>query len=415
MNQPLKKIAEQARAASQTLALLSSEEKNNLLTAMAAALLEHCEEIKIANNKDIIAAQAKNISPALLDRLKLDEARIAAMAQGITEIATLIDPVGKLLSEQTRPNGLQIRKLRTPIGVIAMIYEARPNVTSDVAALCLKSGNAIILRGGSEALHSNQAITNVLVAVLKKNNVTEHAIQLITQTEHHIIEELVQMVGLIDLVIPRGGEKLIAMVTKFARVPVIKNYKGICHVYVDETADINMALAICENAKCQRPSVCNAMETLLVNKNIAAKFLPLLAKKLAPYSVELRGDDAAKKIVPSMIPAIEDDWRTEYLDFILSVKVVTDVDAAIKHINEYGSHHSDSIITQSKTAETKFLQQVDSAVVYVNASTRFTDGGEFGMGAEIGISTDKLHARGPMGLEELTTYKYIVLGTGQVR
>lgn len=408
-------IGKRARRASQTLATLSSEKKNNALLAMAENIRAQKTEIKTANHQDLQAAKAAGISGALLDRLTLTDQRIDNMADGIVAVSKLPDPVGALLQEIVRPNGLIIRKVRVPIGVIAIIYESRPNVTADVAALCLKTSNAVILRGGAEALHSNIAITNALLTGLKKAAVTEDAIQLITTTDRDAVRHLVQMTSYVDLVIPRGGEGLINAVTNMSHIPVIKHYKGVCHTYVDNDADFNMALQICENAKVQRPGVCNAMETLLVHKNIANTFLPSLVKQLEKYHVEFRGDEQARVIIPTMHIASDEDWETEYLDLILAVKVVDNLQAAIDHINTYGSHHSDAIVSNSKEAQQKFLQEVDSAVVYVNASTRFTDGGEFGMGAEIGISTDKLHARGPMGLEELTTYKYEVIGTGQIR
>jgi glutamate-5-semialdehyde dehydrogenase len=306
-------------------------------------------------------------------------------------------------------------KRRVPIGVIAIIYESRPNVTADTAGLCIKTSNAIILRGGKEARQSNEAIAKALSEGGRKKGLPEHAIQLVMTTDHEAVQELVQMEGRVDLVIPRGGEGLIRAVTEMARVPVIKHYKGVCHTYVDESADLDMALAIAENAKCQRPGVCNAMETLLVHEAVAAEFLPRMAVQLEARGVELRGDDAARKLVSTMIAAKEEDWYAEYLDLILAVRVVPSVQAAVEHINHYGSQHSDAIIAESDAAVKVFTKEVDSATVYVNASTRFTDGGEFGMGAEIGISTDKLHARGPMGLEELTTYKYVILGKGQIR
>lgn len=408
-------LGKQARYASQALTLLNAQQKNAALLAMANALRSHCETIKSANAKDLRIAKKAKLSSALMDRLLLNDARIESMAQGIIKVSKLPDPIGKILDEQRRPNGLTIRKTRVPLGVIAAIYESRPNVTTDIAALCLKTSNAVILRGGSEALYSNNAIATALLEGLRKSDIPQHALQFINTTNRDAVRHLVQMRDYIDLVIPRGGENLIKLLTRISRVPMIKHYKGVCHVYVDDTADLEMALQICENAKCQRPGVCNAMETLLVNKKIATKFLPSLAENFNKYPVELRGDILARKIIPSMQPAKPADWETEYLDLILAVKIVDDVAAAIAHINQFGSHHSDAIVTNSDIAKQKFLQEVDSAVVYVNASTRFTDGGEFGMGAEIGISTDKFHARGPMGLEELTTYKYVVLGNGQIR
>lgn len=408
-------LGKQARAASQQLSLLSSAQKNQALIAMAEELRINSAIIQSANAKDLQNAKKNNLSAALLERLALTAATIENMAAQIIAISRLADPVGNLLQENMRPNGLRIRKIRVAIGVIAIIYESRPNVTADIAALCLKTSNAIILRGGSEALNSNIAIMQALTAGLKKAAMPEHALQLITTPARSAVKHLVQMPDYVDLVIPRGGPSLINAITALSHIPIIKHYKGVCHTFVDESADLTMALKISENAKCQRPGVCNAMETLLLHKNIAKNFLPTLAKQLAKYPVQLRGDEQARNLVPTIIPATAEDWEAEYLDLILAIKIVDDVQAAIKHINRFGSHHSDAIITQSELAKEKFLREVDSAVVYVNASTRFTDGGEFGMGAEMGISTDKLHARGPMGLEELTTYKYEVIGSGQIR
>jgi glutamate-5-semialdehyde dehydrogenase len=330
-------------------------------------------------------------------------------------VAALKDPVGAKISKWVRPNGLEIIKVRVPIGVIAIIYESRPNVTADAAVLCIKTSNAVILRGGSEAIHSNLAIAQALQAGGQKKGLPEHSIQLVETTDRDAVRELVQMEGRVDLAIPRGGEGLIRSVAEQARVPVIKHYKGVCYIYVDEAANPEMALSIVENAKCQRPGVCNAAEHVVVHEKIAPAFLPRLAEKLQGRKVELRGDDPARAIVSSMKAATEEDWSTEYLDLILGVKVAPTAEAAIAHINRHGSHHSDAIVTENEALGRKFTQEVDSATVYVNASTRFTDGGEFGMGAEIGISTDKLHARGPMGLEELTTYKFVILGKGQIR
>jgi len=410
----LQHMAAQARRASRTLVSLTSAEKNACLLAMANALDEYRETIKQANNKDIEAGKKAQLSAALLDRLLLNDERIDAIIAGFKKIVKLPDPIGDVLSQYKKDNGLVIEKVRVPIGVIAIIYESRPNVTADVAALCLKTSNAIILRGGADAYHSNTAISQALLSVGKSTPLPEHAIQLIASTDRDAVKQLVQLEGQIDLVIPRGGEGLIKTVIDHARVPIIKHYKGLCHTYVDATADIDMALAICENAKCQRPGVCNAMETLLVHQAIAPDFLPKLCQ-LVGDKVELRGDQASCKLIPAIKSATTEDWDTEYLDIILSIKVVDDIDSAIEFINNHGSHHSDAIISNSMQAGQQFCREVDSAAVYVNASTRFTDGAEFGMGAEIGISTDKLHARGPMGLEELTTYKYRILGTGQVR
>lgn len=407
-------MATNAKKASQKLATLTTTQKNTILQQMATALDNQREQIIIANTKDMQAAKKSGLAAALLDRLQLTGARIDAMIQGLLQVSKLDDPVGEILTETIRPNGLIIRKVRVPIGVIGIIYESRPNVTVDVAALCLKTANAIILRGGSEAINSNQAIMQALLTG-DKTELPEHALQLITTPNRDAIKELVQMIGKVDLIMPRGGEGLINTVVELARVPVIKHYQGICHVYVDASADLNKALAICENAKCQRPGVCNAMETLLVHEKIAAKFLPQISTILNQHKVKLKGDAKTCKIIANATPATPADWETEYLDLILAIKIVKNLDEAIDHINTHGSHHSDAIIAEDLSAQQLFTQKVDSAAVYTNASTRFTDGAEFGMGAEIGISTDKLHARGPMGLEELTTYKYIITGTGQIR
>ncbi len=408
-------MGQRAVRAARSLARLSARRKNSILEAMADELEARRAEIHAANARDMQAGRAAGLSEALLDRLELTEKRLDDMIHGIRNVVALKDPVGSRMSRWLRPNGLEILKVRVPIGVIAIIYESRPNVTADATALCLKTGNAVILRGGKEALHSNLAIAEALQAGGEKKGLPPDAVQIVSTTEHAAVRELCALEGKVDLIIPRGGEALIRAVTDWARVPVIKHYKGVCHVFVDEYADIQMALKICENAKCQRPGVCNAMETLLVHEKVAADFLPRIAEICAARGVELRGDPATRAIVPSMKPADEQDWFAEYLDLILAVRIVPDVAAAVEHINFYGSHHSDAIVTSSEKNARTFTREVDSATVYVNASTRFTDGGEFGMGAEIGISTDKLHARGPMGLEELTTYKYIINGKGQIR
>ncbi|MBU4200014.1 MAG: glutamate-5-semialdehyde dehydrogenase [Verrucomicrobia bacterium] len=415
LHDELMTVGRQAVAAARALALLNTQKKNSILNAMADEILQRRKAILYANARDMEAGQKAGLSPALLDRLQLTDTRIDAMAQTIREVAALKDPVGRTIRRWSRPNGLVIRKLRVPIGVIGIIYESRPNITADAAVLCIKTSNAVILRGGKEAMASNSAIAQALQAGGASKDLPDHAVQLIQTPDHDAIRELVQMEGLVDLVMPRGGEALIRAVMEHARVPVIKHYKGVCHVFVDETANPDMALAIVENAKCQRPGICNAMETLLIHNRIAPSFLPQAARRLAEQGVELRGDPASRDLVPAIQPATEDDWYTEYLALILSVRIVPSVKSAIEHINHYGSHHSDAIVTESKASASLFTQEVDSAAVYVNASTRFTDGGEFGLGAEIGISTDKLHARGPMGLEELTTYKYVVSGQGQVR
>ena len=408
-------IGERALVASRKLALLSARRKKAILDAMADELQARESAILDANKIDIEEGRKARLSAAMLDRLLITDQRIAEMIGELRTVAGLKDPVGARMKKWTRPNGLIIEKIRVPIGVIAIIYESRPNVTADTAGLCIKTSNAVILRGGKEALKSNAAIADALVAGGKKKGLPEDAVQLIRTIDRDAVRELVQLEGKVDLVIPRGGEALIRAVTEQARVPVIKHYKGVCHTYVDESANLDMAMKIAENAKCQRPGTCNAMEKILIHQAVAAEFLPRMAARFGELKVELRGDSMARAIVPSMKAATEDDWYAEYLDLILTVGVVPSVEAAVDHINKYGSRHSDAIIAESEAAQQMFLDGVDSATVYVNASTRFTDGGQFGMGAEIGISTDKLHARGPMALEELTTYKYIIRGTGQIR
>ncbi len=408
-------IGQRALAASRELVPLKSRKKNNILLAMADELERRREAIQAANAIDIEEGRNAGLSDAMLDRLLLTDARVDGMITGIQAVASLKDPIGTTISRWIRPNGLEIVKRRVPIGVIGIIYESRPNVTADSAALCFKTSNAVILRGGKEAVHSNAAIADALIEGGRKKGLPENAIQLIRTTDREAVKELVQLEGTVDLVIPRGGETLIRAVTEMAHVPVIKHYKGVCHLYIDAEADIEMALGITLNAKCQRPGVCNAIETLLVHEAIAPGFLPKAAALLEEKGVELRGDQAARAIVAGIKEATEQDWYEEYLDLVLAVRVVGSIEAAIAHINTYGSRHSDAIVTESESAGQVFLRDVDSSTVYVNASTRFTDGGEFGMGAEIGISTDKLHARGPMGLEELTTYKYLVHGKGQIR
>ena len=414
-------LGRQARAASRDLARLTTAQKNDCLLAMADALEKNAPAIKAANDLDLTASAAAGLSSAMLDRLKLDDQRIAGMARGLREVASLPDPVGRLLDERIRPNGLKLRKIATPIGVVVIIYESRPNVTADAASLCFKTGNATILRGGKEAIHSNQIIAQTLVATARQRlpSFPEHAIQVVPTTDREAIRELLSLTQYIDLCMPRGGEGLIRAVTECSKVPVIKHYKGVCHVFVDRAADFAMAESIVMNAKVQRPAVCNAMETLLVDQPIAEKFLPLIGAKLAEKNVEVRADADGVRLlksqIPNLKPATEQDWSTEYNDYILNVRVVDGVGAAIEHINHYGSAHSDSIVTRDEARAQRFLHEIDSAAVYWNASTRFTDGGEFGMGAEIGISTDKIGARGPMGLDELTTYKWLGLGTGQIR
>jgi glutamate-5-semialdehyde dehydrogenase len=418
-------LAKQARAASRELAKLTTEEKNRCLLAMAEALEQNATAIKAANAKDMDAGAHMGLTPAMLDRLKLDDKRIAGMAKGLREVAALPDPVGRVLDERVRPNGLRLKKISSPIGVVVIIYESRPNVTADAASLCFKSGNATILRGGKEALNSNQIIATTMVEAGRRalGKFPEHAIQVVPTPDREAIKELLSLTQFVDLCMPRGGEGLIRAVAECSKVPVIKHYKGVCHVFVDRDADLKMAEEIVMNAKVQRPAVCNAAETLLVDKPIAEKFLPDIARSLFAKSVELRADEAARRIVSNDNPqpasrikaATEQDYYTEYNDYILNVRVVDGVKDAVDHINHYGSAHSDAIVTRNEAAAQQFLNEVDSATVYWNASTRFTDGGEFGMGAEIGISTDKVGARGPMGLDELTTYKWIGYGNGQLR
>ncbi len=418
-------LGRQAKEASRPLAQLTTSQKNDCLLAMAGAIEENRAAIQQANATDMENAAQAGLSAAMLERLKLDDKRVAAMAQGLREVAALPDPVGRILDERTRPNGLRLQKISTPIGVIVIIYESRPNVTADAAGLCFKSGNAAILRGGREALHSNQTIAETMLdaAVRQLPSFPRHAIQVVPTADREAVRELLSLTQYVDLCMPRGGEGLIRAVTECSKVPVIKHYKGVCHVFVDAGADLKMAEEIAFNAKCQRASVCNAMETLLVDKSVAAAFLPVIGQRLNDKKVEIRGDDASRKILEASIPhhasviktVSEQDFFTEYNDLILNIRVVDGVGHAIDHINHYGSAHSDTIVTEDENHAREFMSGVDSAAVYWNASTRFTDGGEFGMGAEIGISTDKIGARGPMGLEELTSYKWLGFGNGQVR
>jgi glutamate-5-semialdehyde dehydrogenase len=425
LNEQMTDLAREAKAASRLLSRLTTADKNACLLAMANALEQQSGAIQQANALDMDAAAKMGLSTAMLDRLRLDPKRIAAMAKGLREVAALPDPVGKILDERVRPNGLKLRKVSTPIGVVVIIYESRPNVTADAASLCFKSGNATILRGGREALTSNQTIARILIESGRKalSGFPESAIQVVPTTDREAIKELLSLTQYVDLCMPRGGEGLIRAVAECSKVPVIKHYKGVCHVYVDADADLHMAEEIALNAKVQRPAVCNAMETLLVDRPIATSFLPIIASRLREKKVQLRIDPATDAILksapqgalPDVRLATDQDYFTEYNDYILNVRVVDGVRQAIDHINHYGSAHSDSIVTRDEARAKKFLEEVDSAAVYWNASTRFTDGGEFGMGAEIGISTDKIGARGPMGLDELTTYKWIGIGSGQLR
>jgi glutamate-5-semialdehyde dehydrogenase len=409
------RLGRQAKAASRRLARLSSAEKNHALCLIAAELEAQSDYLIAENQKDLDAARQGGIAGALLDRIALNSTRVQGMAKGLRDVADLPDPVGEIVKMWRRPNGLQVGRMRIPLGVIAMIYEARPNVTADAAALCLKSGNAVILRGGSEAHCSNQAIGALLSSACAQTRVPTHAVQVIQNKEYSLVQELLQLEDTIDLVIPRGGEELIRAVATHSRVPVIKHYKGVCHVYVDSEACSEMAERICMNAKVQRPSVCNAMETLLVHEAIAAAFLPPLISKYRAAGVEIRGCEKTCALVPGIKKASEADWNTEYLDLILSVRVVKDMDEAIDHIERYGSEHTETIVTNNYQKSKAFIDRVNSSAVMVNASTRFNDGGELGLGAEIGISTSKIHAFGPMGLEELTTTKFVVLGDGQIR
>ncbi len=408
-------IGKNAKSASRELAKLSTRKKNSILESMAEALENDREFIKQENAKDLDNGHKNGLSSSLLDRLELTDNRINSMINGIYDVIALNDPVGEQISAWDRPNGLHIKKVRSPIGVICIIFESRPNVTCDAAVLCFKTSNAVILRGGKEAIFSNLAIANSLKKGGVLKGMPEDAIQLIPTTDREAIKILCRMTDHIDLIMPRGGEGLINAVAEMSLIPVIKHYKGLCHTFVDFECDLQMAMLIAENAKCQRPGVCNAMETLLVHEKIADEFLPNICKKFKDNGVEIRGDKYTHEICSDIILADDKDWHTEYLDLIISIRVVKNIDEAIEHINFYGSSHSDAIVTDNKESSKKFLAEVDSSSVYVNASTRFTDGAEFGMGAEIGISTDKLHARGPMGLEELTTYKFIIEGKGQIR
>jgi glutamate-5-semialdehyde dehydrogenase len=409
------RLGKLAKAASRRLAALSSPEKDRALLAMADKLEARSDFLVAENQKDLEFAQERGLSSALLDRIALNPSRVLEMGKGMRDVAALDDPVRQVVKMWRRPNGLQVGRMRIPLGVIGMIYEARPNVTADAAALCLKSGNAVILRGGSEAHHSNQAIGAVLREACAETRVPPDAVQVVQNKDHALVHELLQLEQYIDLIIPRGGEDLIRAVAAESKIPVIKHYKGVCHVYVDSDAALEMAEHICYNAKVQRPSVCNAMETLLVHEAIAPKFLPAMIAKFREAGVEIRGCDKTCALVPGIQAATEEDWSTEYLDLILAVRVVKDMDDAVSHIERYGSEHTETIVTNHYQKSREFVDRVNSSAVMVNASTRFNDGGELGLGAEIGISTSKIHAFGPMGLEELTTTKFIVFGDGQVR
>ena len=405
----------EARAGARALAKASSKQKNEVLVRMAEALKKRAKELISANRKDIQYAKGKGLSKAMIDRLTLNEKRVDEMAQGLIEVSALPDPVGEVIRMRQRPNGMSVGKMRVPIGVIGIIYESRPNVTADAAGLCLKAGNAVILRGGSEAIHSNKAIVKVLREALKKQGLHEGAATFIDTPDREAIMEMLKLEGIIDLIIPRGGEALIRAVTENSRIPVLKHYKGVCHIFVDRDADLIMAEEICFNAKVQRPGTCNAMETMLVDEAIAEGFLPKMLKRFEKAGVELRGCPKTLAIYPDITEVKEEDYYREYLDLTLNVKVVEDMDEAMEHIAKYGSAHSDGIVSMNYDRAMRFLREVDSSAVFVNASTRLNDGFQFGLGAEIGISTDKIHARGPMGLEELTCTKFIVLGSGQLR
>lgn len=409
------RIAKEARQASLKMAILPTAAKDDLLRDMARALADNTSLLLEANRTDLAAGEAKGLSAAMLDRLMLDEARIQGMADAVREVAALPDPVGEVTRMWKRPNELMVGKMRIPLGVIGIIYEARPNVTADAAALCLKSGNAVILRGGSEAYHSNMAIAGVLRGVMEQHGLPAAALALIPFVEREAIPEMLKQEESIDLIIPRGGEGLIRFVVEHSRIPVIKHYKGVCHIFVDRSADFDMAARIIVNAKVQRPGVCNSLETLLIHREAAPAFVPRIARELTDLRVELRGDEAFRSHAPEAGVATEEDWYAEYLDLILACRVVDDLDDAIAHINKYGSLHTESIITSDYGNAQRFIREINSSTVVVNASTRFSDGNQLGLGAEIGISTTKLHSFGPMGLEDLTTTKFIIYGDGQIR
>ncbi len=415
IKQYMKSVGQQARAASRIVAQADTNAKNHALENIATAILLNTNKLLAENAKDVATAKANGLDDASVDRLTLTEKTIQGMAEGLRQIAALADPIGEITDMKYRPSGIQVGKMRVPLGVIGIIYESRPNVTADAAGLCLKSGNAAILRGGSEAIHSNQAIAACVHQGLREAGLPETTVQVVNTTDRAAVGELITMKEYVDVIVPRGGKSLIARISEEAKVPVIKHLDGICHVYIDDEADLKKAIRIADNAKTHRYGVCNAMETLLVNANVAAQVLPELCAIYTKKGVELRGDDASRKLVAQMKVATEEDWHTEYLAPILSVRVVANLDEAIDHINTYSSQHTDSIVTENYTKAMRFLREVDSASVMVNASTRFADGFEYGLGAEIGISTDKIHARGPVGLEGLTSQKYIVLGNGQIR
>lgn len=411
----LQSLCSRAKDAEKTLSLASTQQKNKALLMIAEALKDNADKILEANKTDMLNAEKNGVLPVMLDRLLLTPERINSMAQGVIDVASLNDPVGKILSEITRPNGMKVQKVSVPLGVIAVIYEARPNVTSDAASLCLKSGNACVLRGGKEAIHSSTAIAEIMRSALIESGMPEDCICLVTDTTRESANALMKMNEYIDVLIPRGGAGLINSVVQNSTVPVIETGTGNCHIYVDKDADLQMAAEIIFNAKTSRPSVCNAAESILIHKEVAKDALRLIKKKLDEKNVELRGDEMSRNLVDGIVPATDEDWGREYLDYIMSVKIVDSLDEAITHVSRYSTGHSDCIVTNNEAAAEEFMNRVDSAAVYHNASTRFTDGGEFGFGAEIGISTQKLHARGPLGLPQLTSFKYKIYGNGQIR
>ena len=415
MENYVKKLVKQAKAASYKLANLTIAQKNRALRCMASAIIKEKNFILAENKKDLVLAKKKKLNKSIIDRLTLNDKRLKEMSVSLREVANLADPVGQIISTNKRPNGIIVQRVRVPIGVVLIVYEARPNVTGDCIGLLFKTSNVGILRGGGNAINSNKAIGKVLEKALNKSGINFKVFFVVEKTEHKIVDELLRQEEHIDLVIPRGGEALIRKVVKISHIPVIKHYKGVCHIFVDQEVDLKKALKICINAKVQRPSVCNAVETILVHKDIAKSFLPLLKRQFDSLGVKIKADEQSIKIIPQAAKATNEDWRREYLDLIVSIKIVKDVSAAIEHINTYGSKHTDSILTKNLNNANKFVKEVDSACCFINISTRFSDGHQFGLGAEIGISTDKLHARGPMGLEELTTYKYIAKGNGQIR
>ncbi|MXZ12791.1 MAG: glutamate-5-semialdehyde dehydrogenase [Candidatus Dadabacteria bacterium] len=408
-------IAENSRKASRTLASAPSSQKNDFLLRFAELLVGETDNLLSENAKDVSDAEEKGLSAALVDRLRLNPSRISALADGLREIAELPDPVGKISAKWDRPNGISVEKKRIPLGVIGIIYESRPGVTADAAGLCVKSGNSVILRGGSETIRSNLAISRLMADSLSRSGLSPYTAQVVPVADREVVTEMLKLEDKIDLIIPRGGEGLIRFVAQNSRIPVLKHYKGVCHVYVDEHADLAMAEEICRNAKVQRPGVCNSMETMLVHSSVAGDFLPAAVKRLEGEGVAIKGCENTRKLLPRVAPAAEEDWYEEYLDLVLNVRVVSTIDEAIGHIQTYGSMHTDAIVTENPGNSEKFVKEVDSSAVMVNTSTRFNDGFQLGLGAEIGISTSKLHAFGPMGLEELTTSKFVVRGNGQVR